>query len=319
MTDQHTSLSRTALAPVRWHRPLLWVAAVMAVLSSVFVVLSIMDSTQIAGANRWFKPLKFTLSTAIYSLSFSWLIGRLRWGRTMGHVAGTVAAVGVVVEIVIIVGAAALGTTSHFTMTTPAQAAAYSTMGVTIVVVWVMSLLIGLAAIRPADPDPARRWALRCALALGLTGIALAFLMVTPTAQQLAHFNGMVGAHTVGAEDGGPGLPFLGWSTQHGDLRVSHFVGMHALQVIPLILIALELLAPRLTVLTPTVRLCLILVASTAYAGALILLTWQALIGQSVVRPRGAVLVTGCALAAAVALVVGWTLLSASRRTPAEV
>ena len=113
--------------------------------------------------------------------------------------------------------------------------------------------------------------------------------MTRPTAAQLevARATGRIaiaGAHTVGAPDGGPGLPGTGWSVQHGDVRIPHFIGLHAMQVLPLVALA----RGRRRAQTPRVRM--MLVATASYAALFVILLWQALRGQSLVQPDGATL-----------------------------
>jgi hypothetical protein len=98
----------------------------------------------------------------------------------------------------------------------------------------------------------------------------------------------VAGAHAVGVPDDGPGRPFLGWSTTGGDLRVPHFVGMHALQVLPLLAFGLEALARRVRALTNAgTRFRVVAAVSGGYAVLLVLLTLQALAGIPVTEPMG--------------------------------
>lgn len=121
---------------------------------------------------------------------------------------------------------------------------------------------------------------------IAVAGMGLAFLMTEATAIQLDNYTGIAGAHTVGVSDGGPGLPLLGWSTVAGGRRIPHFIGMHALQLIPMVALLLELLARRVPALTPpATRFRLLWVGIGLYLGVLALLTGQALAGQSIVRP----------------------------------
>jgi hypothetical protein len=290
------------VAPVRWHRPLLWLAAAMALLAAVALVARFVDPREITGINAWDKPLKFALSTLIYSVTWSWLIGRLGRGRRFASVAGSVMVVMFAIELAIIAGAAALGTTSHFNVSTPLNAAMWTVMAVSISLLWVASLVASVQLFRNALGDPALTLAVRAGAVLALVGLALGFLMTSPTAGQLADFRGIAGAHTVGIADGGPGLPVLGWSTVAGDLRIPHFVGMHALQAIPLALIVVELLSRRVPTLRQSgLRLALVWIAAGAYAATLALVTAQALRGQSIVQPDGATLAAAIAIGAAAA------------------
>jgi hypothetical protein len=295
-------------------RPLLWLATGMALLAVVCAVALVVDPRTLDGAPLWAKPLKFSLSVLIYSVTLSWLIGQVRRGRRVVGGAATVAAIFLMVEMVIIVGVAAAGGSSHFNVSTPIATTLWTIMATSIVLVWLATLVVAGVLFRAQLGDRARTLAIRAGLVLALVGMALGFLMTSPTAQQLDDFQGVAGAHTVGVPDGGAGLFLLGWSTEAGDLRIPHFVGMHALQLIPLAALVLEVAARRVPALrAPAVRARLMWVAIGLYAGVLVLLTAQALAGQSIVRPDGPVLIAGGALFSA-ALVAAALIVAAAVR-----
>lgn len=314
------AVQATLPRPDRWHRPLIGLAVVMAVLTVVTGVLAIADPREILGQNAWFKPLKFVLSTGVYAVTFAWLIGQVRRFRRAADLLGTLAAVGLLVEIVIIAGVAAAGTTSHFNIATPLNGALWTVMAGSIVIVWLASVAVGVTVALSPGPDAARNLAVRGGIILAMIGLGLAFLMTSPTAEQLEDFRGVAGAHAVGVTDGGPGLPFLGWSTEGGDLRIPHFIGMHALQVIPLGLLGLELLSRRVAVLrVQRVRFRLVLIGTLAFAAMLAIITWQALIGEPIVQPSAPIFLAGLATAVATAVSAGAVLAVARRpQTPGD-
>jgi hypothetical protein len=272
----------------------------------VCVIGLIVDPRELVGAPLWAKPLKFALSTFVYAITWSWLIGQLVRFHRVAWWAGTVSAALLVVEDVIIVAAQAWGVTSHFNVSSPLNTALWAIMAVSISILWGATLLASIVLLRNRLGDPARNLAIRAGALIAVAGMAVAFFMTGPTSAQLSDFKGIAGAHTVGLPDGGPGLPLLGWSTVAGDLRIPHFVGMHALQVIPLALIVIELLSRRVARLRdPLVRRALVAVIVGAYAATLVLLTVQALRGQSIVQPDSLTI-------AAAAAIVGATLIAAT-------
>lgn len=298
----------------RWHRPLMSLALAMAGLMVVGLVGMLTDHRVLTGLPIWDKPTKFALSVLIYSVTWAWLIAQLDRARRAAWWAGAVSAVLLGLEMVFIVGQVIRGTTSHFNQTTPLNATLWRTMGGVIALVWIATLIVCVILFLNPGPDRARNLAVRAGSVIAVVGMALGFLMTIPTADQIAHGARIAGAHTVGLADGGPGLPLLGWSTVGGDLRIPHIVGMHALQLIPLLAISLEFLGRNRSVLRqPAVKVRLTGVAVAGYATLLALLTWQALRGQSIVHPD---LLTGLALAAIV-LGVG-TGATLSLRAPAS-
>lgn len=285
-----------------WHRPLVMFSAAMAAMAVMSGVGLVVDDRVLAGAPIWFKPFKFSVSFVAYCLSLAWMLSLLPRGRRVGWWAGTVVALASLVEMVIITGQAIRGKRSHFNYETPFDAALFNAMAGTVVILWLGTLAIAVLLLRTRIADRASAWAIRSGIILALAGAAVGFLMTQPAPGQQRGVSKVIGAHSVGVPDGGPSMPLTGWSTTGGDLRIPHFVGMHALQLLPLLVMLLTALAPRFARLTDDrVRLRLVLLASGLYTAAFALVLWQALRGQALIHPDGATLGTaGLILAAAV-------------------
>ena len=283
----------------------------------------VLDPRVIAGQPAWLKPAKFALSISIYTFTLLWLLSFVRAHARLVRTVAWTTAVGLLLEQALIVTQVIRGTTSHFNESTPLNATIFNVMGTTIVVVWAMGALTTVLLLRQHLSDAAFATSLRLGLAIALVGMALAFLMTSANPAQRAAAVARAqakgtpvlvsGAHTVGvpAGDGGPGIPVVGWSTEGGDLRVPHFVGIHAVNVLPFVGWALGRL--RSARLTPGHRVALVWAIGLGYLGFTLLLAWQALRGQSVAAPDAPTLLAGLGLAACVALASATVVVHARR------
>lgn len=204
--------------------PTLYRFGLLCLLAAVVTAALIMfTETKVLGINAWVKPTKFFVSTAIFVWTIAWLAFYLEEYTSVRAYSWMVVIV-FTVELSYIVWKAAVGELSHFNVSTPFSSVMWSVMGLLIVsmTLWT-AYLGGLFFVHrfPELPLPFV-WGIRLGILLFVVFAFEGSLM----ARQLAH--------SVGGADGGAGLPVTNWSTQHGDLRVAHFFGLHALQILPL-------------------------------------------------------------------------------------
>lgn len=222
-------LSLSPYAEPAWRR--LWqreprLVAFAAVLLALMLPAAIglwLDERTLRDVNVWVKPMKFMLSVALTALTTAWFAPLLpqavRRGRTFGMLVWVLIATGGF-EVAYITVQAALGQASHYNVGDPFHATMYTLMGIGAVV---------LTATQP--------WLAWLIWRQGQRGVAPAY--------RLGVLLGLVLTFVLGAGAGillgggtpapGPGLPVLGWSQVAGDVRVAHFVGIHAGQVLPLL------------------------------------------------------------------------------------
>ncbi|MBL8991698.1 MAG: hypothetical protein JNM63_00060 [Spirochaetia bacterium] len=201
---------------------------------AVMFVLYFVDPRLVAGEHVWQKPIKFAASIWIAAWTFA-LIFPLHPRESLFRKLGFWMMLMVALEIVLITFQAVRGVRSHFNVTTWYDGMIFNLMGIGITV---HTVLVGVATwhffkLKGSDIHPGLLWGVRLGLLFFVVFSMEGFVMAARL------------SHTVKLPDGGPGLPITNWSREGGDLRVAHFFGLHSLQLLPVLGILWNRLAPK--------------------------------------------------------------------------
>lgn len=213
----------TLWAELRRRSPVLaFTGALHLMLLLATMALLLLDSREVLGINVWIKPMKFMASLTIYLWTIAWLIGYIENAR------GSVLAISrgistcMIIETACLLVQACRGVRSHFNHDTPFDSTVFGIMGVgiaidTLLMIWMLALFLRGESMIPR----VYLWGIRLGIVVFLVGAVVGGMMSDNE------------GHTIGAVDGGPGLPFLNWRIDAGDLRVAHAFGLHGLQIMP--------------------------------------------------------------------------------------
>jgi hypothetical protein len=202
---------------------LFWFGLLCLAASLAFLLLTKITQTQVYGVNAWFKPFKFAFSTFTLVWAMAWYMHYLSDFKVQYFNWAIIILLGF--EILYIAIMAGLGKQSHYNISTPFYSAMYSLMAfaasaATLCIAYVAYLFFMQ---RFPDLPDYYVWAIRLGMVVFVIFSFEGFAMG-------ARMN-----HSVGLLNDNSNLFILGWSCTVGDLRVAHFLGMHALQILPLL------------------------------------------------------------------------------------
>ncbi|MEL7222114.1 MAG: hypothetical protein AAGJ93_12400 [Bacteroidota bacterium] len=202
---------------------LYWIGMFNFLICGIALMGMFIDDRMLMGVSVWLKPFKFGLSTAIYILTLGFLITLYPFSVRKKKIINGIVAWTLLVEILIIAIQSARGVQSHYNETSAVDGILFALMGLFIGINVLIMVLFLIETVRLKLEVPRSiQWAIFLGWLILLAGSWIGGQMISQV------------GHNVGVADGGAGLPILNWSTVAGDLRVAHFFGLHAIQVIPL-------------------------------------------------------------------------------------
>ncbi len=248
------------LARVGWFHALLFVLA---------LILSLVDERVVTGINVWIKPMKFMASIAIYLWTISWFLHYLPGPTWILRLVSWGTSGSMILETLCLWVQAARGTQSHFNEATAFDAAIFGAMGILILINSLLAFILLLTFFQKGIKlRPVYLWSIRAGIAIFLLGSLEGMAMIAN--------NG----HATGVANGGPGLSFLNWSVEGGDLRIAHMFGLHALQIIPFFGL---IVSNRFQSASESSRYFLLIGFSLVYLILMVLTFWQAMAGKALI------------------------------------
>lgn len=192
-------------------------------LALIFLAMTRISQTQLYHVNAWYKPFKFAFSTFLFAWAMAWYCYYLTSFNVQLFNWAVIILLGF--EIVYITLKAGQGQPSHYNISSPFHSLMFSLMAVAATAVTLYTAYIGFLFFIQDIPSLSDHylWGIRLGILIFVIFAFEGFLM------------GSRMSHTVGLENDNSELFIVGWSRKVGDLRVSHFIGMHALQVLPLL------------------------------------------------------------------------------------
>lgn len=212
------------ISSLKKNRPLsFYVGLISFLMIPIYILLSQLDPRTVMGINTWIKPIKFAVSIWIFLWTIAWFLEQLNDFAIFRNRLEKYFTIALSVELVLISLQAARGVQSHFNNSTILDSVIYGIMGLFIFPMMVVPILMDRKfRLLSSKLDPRILISIRFSLWI----LAIASIIGFFISQRLAH--------AVGVPDGGPGLPLVNWSKNGGDIRIAHFVGIHALQILPL-------------------------------------------------------------------------------------
>lgn len=208
------------------------------VLTPCMLVLQQIDPRTFDDIDVWAKPTKFVFSVAVFALTTAWFFGYVRPDRRRARSLRAIVAIIIAAgsfEIIYISWQAGHGLASHFNKSSIFYEVMYALMGVGAVSLVAATLPLAWEIGRRPAPGLTPQY-----VGAVVLGLVLCFVLGGGfgiyMSQQTGHAVGLVGGHA----------PVFGWNRAGGDLRIAHFLGIHAQQAIPILGLLVGGLSPRL-------------------------------------------------------------------------